>query len=207
MKTKITYGILVFATILMTACVQAPSDVELKDYLAEIQLYYPYSIDEEFNFVNEETGQIWENRAYEDQTRTFPYSSINTYDNIEAGNNGHWDVTLQAFFTEKESNPIKEIKSSVGTLIWGESSFVTIEWQLYINMIADDMLFDGYARSTGTKNEISNLLKDTIDIVFAHKFTENKYVSVPEGSYARIVRNKGLTDFCIDGKTVWRRVK
>ena len=54
--------------------------------------------------------------------------------------------------------------------------------------------------------EVLAQLTDTIIIPIRRQGTTNREIVAPEGAYARIVKDHGLTDFSVDGTTVWRRV-
>ena len=98
----------------------------------------------------------------------------------------------------KEHIPYDQRVGALSTEIvyWGDASSMDIFWSLELRL-EEDEYYRGGSRITCSPDEILSQLTDTI--ILSIDDTEN-------GAYARIVKNQGLTDFSVDGTTVWRRV-
>lgn len=72
--------------------------------------------------------------------------------------------------------------------------------------MSDSIFYTGEIRSYCSQEEVLTQLTDviTIPIQYYHKYGESVN-DAPKDAYARIVREKGLTEFSIDGQTVWKR--
>ena len=197
MKTKIIIICLIASIAVLTSCapkknVQKP---DIDSYIATFLPYYPYSIEEDFFFVNEELDRKWEAKAY---SRDSIYPDIISYfeDNELCESYGAWAAEIYAHLLEKgvseKAHGLNVISTSIISM--GGATLLTWSVQLYFS---DKESYLGDVMIECSPDDIYSYFTDTIIIP----------LYAPEGAYARIVKNQGLTDFSVDGKTVWKRVK
>ena len=213
MKSKISIIILVFAALLMAGCSkpkEVPTENDLKTYLAELKLYYPYAVNEQFVFVNETTCERLEVKAMPEQDNEYPITSYGIHEeDPESMSYEMWSIDIYAPMINNEFSMVLDMDSHIagkGLICDG------ILWMFSVKLDSK-YSYIGVKLPDASDNDVLSLFTDTVEITEISKtyiddFSgEIQQESAPSGSYARIVRNKGLTDFCIDGKTVWRRVK
>jgi len=220
MRTKLFIFSLLSATLLMTACQHPEEPQQQKNVDAEMCLelllpYYPYTIDEEFIYVNETTGRRWEAKAYDRRREgIYPETRVTNHQGIEEGeispSYGDWETEIHAFMLEKgvEWKEDKITTQSIEVLYDASEkkySPATLYCMISIRLSRDEYYQGNYSIYC-YPNDIPSLLTDTIFIpITYHRGAPN--IAAPEGSYARIIKNQGLAEFSVDGKTVWKRVK
>ena len=210
MKTKITYGILVFAAILMAGCAQPPRKNQALDYIEELKTYFPHTVDEKLVFVNEELGRTWETNAIADDKGNCPGYDLEINDSFGTKSYGDWVIAVGVLMgKEGQKYSVDEKYSSYGVLIYGNPINFNEKWNITIRLNENE----NYSGSKWTEDypieDFYLIRTDTIVLPIGNAIGDpiKPDKELLAGSYARIVRNKGLTDFCVDGKTVWRRVK
>ena len=221
MKTKllILSFISVVGTLLfLTSC--KPTEPDLKEVnpktcLKAYMLYYPYLIDENFIFVNEELTRRWEVLAY-DWTKkgVYPETYMSSYDEIENEepneNYGNWSSTIYAYMLEKGISPTLDEPSVISTYITHTKDAnlgkpISIAWQITLRL-SDDEIYFGNLLNSCSEEEMSSMITDTITIPMLYQ-RSSSLITLPKGSYALIIKRKGLTEFSVDGgQTVWKRV-
>ena len=220
MSTKLFIVSLLSATLLMAACQHPEEPQQQKNVNAEMCLelllpYFPYTIDEEFIYVNETTGKKWEAKAYDRRREgIYPEIRVKYHQGIEEGeispSYGDWETEIHAHILEKgvEWKEGKRSDQSIHVTYDAsetENPSTELWWEIKIDISNDD-LYEADKKVYCYPNEIPSLLTDTITFPINYQKGASNYAA-PEGSYARIVKNQGLTDFSVDGKSVWRRVK
>ena len=210
MKTKITYGILVFAAILMAGCAQPPQKNQALDYMEELKTYFPYTVDEKLIFVNEELGRTWETTTITDSKGHCPCYKWSINNSFGTKSYGDWDIGVGVLMgKEGQKYSVDEKYSGYSVLIYGNPLNFNEDWSVGIRMGKNE----NYSGSKWTGDypieDFYLIRTDTIVLPIGNAIGDpiKPDKELLAGSYARIVRNKGLTDFCVDGKTVWRRVK
>ncbi len=210
MKTKLfIINLLVMATGLLASCDSGLSEADLKNYIAALKYYYPYSLNEEFIFENESLGRAWEALPYDDYNEgVYPYTHITICKN-EVGSkcSGDRSAGIAAYMIEKGKRDDIGY-SEISTYLYQEGGHKNVfcEWRVSL-LMSDSTFYTGFLRNTCPQDEVLSQLTDviTIPILNFKKYKESGG-DAPQGAYARIVKGKGLTEFSVDGKTVWKRV-
>lgn len=205
MKTKF-FIISLISCFFLLSCGQKPTKDDCQEYIDSLKPYYPYSIDEKFVFFNEALGLTWEAKAFDEPKGVYPYTHMSYIDEIVAKSYGRWNVSIVAYMHEKDMPPYSDEMSFVRTHISGDAKSAHMDWNVKIRFNEEE-IFEVDGTFIGDKKEIFSFMTDTIIIPVPEGVDTYSYLKVPEGSYARIVKNQGLTDFSVDGKTVWKRVK
>lgn len=193
---------------------QEEEEVTAETCLKAMLQYYPYSIDETFEFVNEEAGRTWKGSAYDRANKgAYPYTYISNYDKEENGEKpksyGDWDTHINAFVLENGVDSHEDKISQVSTYIhYADNTDLPIYsyWNIDIRLSHEEF-FTGTVKGYYDLDNVLSQFTDTIEVPIGYQRGEKGLIPAPEGAYARIVKGKGLTDFSVDGETVWRRVK
>jgi len=217
MKTR-TLILSLFATA-MVACTEKPeqpeeptypTQEELQSYRDTLLLYYPYSLDEEFVFVNEELGQTWKAKADDQKTGMYPIVYLqlpNLSEDCDC--KGMWSIHIFAPLLEQGLSHYPTDINYIQTDITGAWMSVNVyNWEFQTYRENGKERYQGGIYIAGQNGKIDDILNtpDTI-IVPIPENGKSTFVTNPEGAYARIVKHQGLTDFSVDGKTVWKRIK
>lgn len=216
MKTRIFLISLIMASVCLFSCEHdgdgaeiAPTEKDLHNYIAALSHYYPYSINDVFIFRNESSGERWENKPFVySGDSTYPETEIWLCDDSDASCYGDRTAQICSYFMEKGVSRYEYAPSGITTFIakTGGSEDINFSWYVYLSFGAYDY-YQGISTVRCMPEEVLNQLTDTIIIPIRHKGTASGVIAAPNGAYARIVTDKGLTDFSVDGTTVWRRVK
>lgn len=207
MKTKFFIISLIAGVTLMTSCLtNAPTEADMQGYMKALQQYYPYSLGDSYVYFNENLNRTWEISTYE-----MPDFRISVYNNPSVKNYGDRGGSIYASFLEKGVASIEDEESSIATYLRNSGdSNMNVIWSVKIRLSADDF-FSGGIEYGCPHREFLSQLTDTIILPLTQKRAPDSdyrsFISAPEGSYARIVRGKGLTEFCVDGETVWHKVE
>ena len=213
MKTKLLILSFISALTLLVSC--NPPEPDSKEMTAEscmelMKSYYPYSLDEDFVFVNDSLNLRWEAKAYDAQKKgIYPWPHIDNDEDSEKNPDG-WSCDIHAWVLENGVSPYAYGKSQISTYISYrpntkfESPFI-INWVAEIYLSGEDKYQADERFYCRDATELSSTFADTIVLSIDYHSTHEP---IPEGSYVRIVKNVGITDLSFDGgKTVWRRVK
>lgn len=212
MKTKIFLLSLCVAA-LCTSCGARdedeiePTEKDLKTYISVLSHYYPYSINDNFIFKNENSGESWENKPFTySGDSIYPETEIWLCDEPDASCYGDRTAHMTARFIENGVSRYDYDPSQIGTFIAKSGSEeVYLSWNIMLSFGAYDYYRGSYSVICMPK-EVLAQLTDTIIIPIRRQGTTNREIVAPEGAYARIVKDHGLNDFSVDGTTVWRRV-
>ena len=216
MKTKLF--LLSLMAIVLASCkpVEPDTIVSAKSCLEDYLNYYPYSLNEKFIFVNEDLNRRWEGEAYNRKgDKSYPETHILCNNNQENGepneNYGNWNSTIHASILEKGISPTHDEPSCIATYIdyvagSNMGKPITISWNFSFRL-SDEEIYHGELLNSCTESEMSSMLTDTIVVPMLYQ-RGNSIIALPEGSYALIIKRKGLTEFSVDGgQTVWKRIK
>lgn len=211
MKTKIILLNFITIAALCTSCGGRgeeiePTEKDLNNYISALSHYYPYSINDEFIFRNDSLERIWENKPFTySGDSIYPETEIWLCDEPGASCYGDRTAHIYADFIENGVSRYDYDPSQIGTFIAKSGSEeVYLSWNIMLSFGAYDYYRGSYSVICMPK-EVLAQLTDTIIIPIRRHGTTNGEIDAPEGAYARIVKNQGLTDFSIDGKTIWRR--
>lgn len=213
MKTKLLILSFISALTLLVSCERPDPDLTAQSCLDLLAPYYPYSLDEDFIFVNDSLGERWEAKAYDVKKKgIYPWTHIS--DNKGSKKNpGGWGCDINAWVLENGVSPYAYSKSDLYTTIVYQPSItpdmpIGINWSTHIYLSGEEWYDGGVYMGFHSSTEFVSHFPDTIVLPINNHSTSTGYVSVPEGSYMRVVKNKGITDLSLDGgQTVWRRVK
>lgn len=79
MKSKLFVLSLIVATGLFSSCkTEEPTETDWNNYVAALKHYYPYSLEDQFLFVNDSLGRTWEAQPYDDTSIIPPYTNAET---------------------------------------------------------------------------------------------------------------------------------
>lgn len=206
MKTKLfIISLLVMATGLLASCEgEHPTEKEMKNYLSVLSTYYPYSLDDEFIFENESLGQTWEAKAYDRYNEgLYPYTHISVCNDVGSKCRGDRSASIIAWMLGPEAYSYSEMSS--GIYHEGGTNEVSIGWNVSLQM-GDSACYKGSIQSVCRTEEVLSQLTDVITVpLHFEPLYPNMTIPSIDGAYARIVKGKGLTEFSLDGKTVWKR--
>lgn len=219
MKSKNLIISLFFGALaLLVSC--APQEPEMKEVTAEtcldmLSAYFPYSIDEKFIFVNESLNKRCESDAHDRlKNGIYPEKHLRVEDEGGEGTENNWGCDIHACMFNNQI-PLDSLSY---THEWMErisayilynplesASPIEMIWRVDFR-ISRKEYFTGFMDVHCLKTELFPMLKDTITLPIVAVLYQNSDV-VPEGSYVKIVKNQGMTEFSMDGQTVWKRVK
>lgn len=202
MKIKWYLVGLMFFPLVMVSCYHGASDAELENYVNELLLYYPYSVNEEFVFVNDSTGQTWDGHSKNYEDGRYPYTYTWSCHEPLASCFSDWSASVEAMIVK---DSIKDGHSELSTFIVACGGDPIIDWVAKIYFGTKEFI-QADSRTYCTKEEVLSQLTDTIILPIHYHMTNNGRIDPAEGAYVRIIKGKGLTDFSVDSKSVWRRV-
>ena len=176
--------------------------VNLKTCLKVMSAYFPYTDKENFVFVNEELGKTCEAGAFSANADD-GYPNVLTLECHSPLSKcyGDWSIYISAVFQEKEGSSNQSLNGMIRANVdyspdTDQIESVAADWIVHISLGKEGALKIDWG-FVCFPEELYSHFTDTIVLP----------VNTPEGAYARIVKNQGLTDFSVDGKTVWKRVK
>lgn len=217
MRTKLFLISLIGTFALLTACTPVPelNEVTPKTCVVALSKYFPYSIDEKFIFVNESLNHRIEAKAYDAYKQgIYPQTIVEA----DQGEEGEWSSSVHAYMFNTQINP----DSLSWTHYWVErisawiyntpSESVAPIWLVWgmsfrLSMRKPQEYFTAYWDVHCKPSELASLLTDTITLLIQSIESPDMDTTIVEGSCVHIVRDKGIVDFSLDGKTFWRRVK
>lgn len=217
MKTKLFLISLIGTFALLTACTPVPelNEVTPETCVVALSKYFPYSTDEKFIFVNESLNHRIEAKAYDAYKQgIYPQTIVEA----DQGEEGEWSSSVHAYMFNTQINP----DSLSWTHYWVErisawiyntpSESVAPIWLVWgmsfrLSMRKPQEYFTAYWDVHCKPSELASLLTDTITLLIQSIESPDMDTTIVEGSCVHIVRDKGIVDFSLDGKTFWRRVK
>lgn len=185
-----------------------PTEKDLKNYITALSHYYPYSIHDDFIFENDSLGEKWENKPFTYSSDSiYPETEIWLCNELGASCYGDRSASIDSYFIENGVSRYSYSPSQVSTSInKGGSPDVHLSWYIYLSFGAYDY-YRGHYNVTCAPSEVLSQLTDTIIIPIQRQGTTSGEITIPDGAYARIIKDIGLTDFTLDGRTYWKRVK
>lgn len=219
MKTKLFLFCLIGTFVLLTACTPKPEldEVTPETCVAALAKYFPYSIDEKFIFVNDSLNHRIEAKPYDGYKQGI-YPAIFIDDKNGKDLNSEWNCSIHACMFNSRINT----DSLSWTYYWMErisawvlnnpsesAAPIQLVWgmSLRLSMKKPQEYFTAYWDVHCKPSELASLLTDTISVPIQTIVSPDMDTTIVDGSCVHLVRNKGITDFTLDGKTFWRRVK
>ena len=215
MKTKLFLIGLIMAAVCFSSCEPRNdgadgklTEKDLNNYIAALSHYYPYTINDDFIFRNEKSGEKWENKPFVyDGDSIYPEVEIWLCNDPKASCYGDRVAHIYSYFIENGVSRYEYAPSRVATFIAEAGSVdMDITWDVYLSFGANDY-YQGFYRVSCLPKEVLAQLTDTIIIPIQRQGTVSGDIAAPDGAYARIVKDQGLSDFSTDGITIWRRVE
>ena len=212
MKTKIYLLSFIAFAVTFISCAGStiePTKKDLNNYIAALSHYYPYTINDDFIFRNEKSGEKWENKPFVyDGNSTYPEAEIWFCDDPMASCYGDRTAHMYSYFIENGVSRYEYAPSRVATFIAksGGSVDMYLTWDVFLSLGSYDY-YQGSTMVSCSPREVLAQLTDTIIIPIQRQSTASGDIAAPDGAYARIVKDQGLSDFSIDGITIWQRVK
>ena len=218
MKTKLFLISLIGTFALLTACTPVPelNEVTPKTCVAALAKYFPYSIDEKFIFVNDSLNHRIEAKAYDTYNDgIYPRTAIEAEDGNDL--NSEWNCCVYNYMFNSQINPDS---SALASYFWVEriaawvfnnpaegAASIRMVWgmSLRLSMKKPQEYFTAEWDVHCKPSELASLLTDTITLSIHSIESPDMDTTIVEGSCVHIVRDKGIVDFSLDGKTFWRR--
>ena len=197
-----------------------PNPPDPQDYTPEACInallpYFPTSLYEDFIFVNDSTGRRWEATAYDRLNKgIYPEIHITDYSGEENGElsqgYGDWAIEISALILENGVSPrADDMTQMLAFCRYYDNDSIRplrLEWGVTIRL-SEQELYGAGLSGWYDMSEITHF-PDTIVYPVVNQRGEHGYVPGLEGSYVRVVKHQGMTDFSVDGgQTIWKRVK
>jgi len=205
MKKFFLSGLAVF---MLASCYHGATDEQLNQYVAAIQQYYPYTLNDDFVFVNDNTGEKWEGQPYDYYGKgIYPYPYSSSCKEPGASCFGDWSARVEATLATIGIDPRLAGFGDMTTDISYCGGGPIVLWNVKILLSVDKSL-QWHCMYDCSDGDVFRILTDTVYVPYTttHQLLKEP-ITQPEGGYAQIVKGKGLTAFSIDGETIWRRVQ
>ena len=198
---------LMVVSLLVPSCENRPSEADMKACLAALSLYYPYSINDKYVFVNDSLDRTWIGRPYDYyKDGVYPHTELFVCNTVGAQCYGDRMVSIQASLaTDGLDTKVVGFGIIETDVNYSAGSF-HVGWRIRIHLSEEESVTGGFSFSC-SEGGFYEHLKDTILLPIPYQISQEMHVNSTAEGYARVVKNKGLVDFSIDGKTVWKRVK
>lgn len=184
------------------------------DTYADVMIqYFPYDINEHFVFENNQTEDIKECYAFNYNNR---YGAIyplmekrNVNPNDSSISAGDWQINIDAPMIAADNDPI-ELKYDPGFItfrVFGSTfdSACNVNMHTKLQFNAEEYFYGSLDYRRFDTSKVLSLFMDTITIPLTQHVLQTKREPISEGAYVHIVKNIGITDFSIDGKSIWKR--
>ena len=219
MKTNTFLLSFVGAIILFASC--KPTEPELKEItpetcVASLMKYFPYTLDDEFIFVNDDLNHRIEAKAF-DAWKDGIYPKTFIDDKMGTDLNSEWNCSIHASMFNKQINPdsipwthywVERISAYVYNIPSKSDTPIEMIWRmdLRLSMRKPQEYFTAYWDVWCKPSELASLLTDTITLPIQAFESPDMDTTIVDGACVHIVRNEGIIDFTLDGKTFWNRV-
>ena len=216
MKKYLIFAILVITVVagVFLSCnrePEMPTEVTMQNVLNVVMRYYPYEEGDVLTFKNENTGETLSLAAKSSENMPFLSTDVGdmTYKPSEDAetNTWGWKIEVASFFTV-DGLDVPNNKSSVMTVIMADTERQRMQnnWNCGIQLNGNEF-YRCDRLSQCQPKDVYTYLTDTISLIVRDVTTVKGITRLPEDGYLYIVRDKGITEFCLDGKTIWKRVK
>ena len=196
MKTRFIIPILLLAFCAFGTSCRLHLQRIADDTLAEVKPYFPYSLDETIVFVNEQLADSIEFVVSQIKERAYGDN------NISSKNYGCWDATMTVNMVLTYPQTKYEQRSHISFSAFGDET-VGLMWASTM-LLKWEKVDEAHVHYRCKEEEITNYMTDTIMV----PVIENPTIADKRfDPYMRVVKNYGLTDFSLDGKTTYRRIK
>ena len=180
-----------------------PQTLNAEKMLEMSLAYFPYNEKDSLEFVNEQTGRKWD-------IETYSITKSHRTGKEGSDSQGILESLVDVTFTIKDvpftvQQNAKIIFYIIADTYYAKGTYIIFSQFVYIPL-SDDERYSGRARNDCNEIDFYSYFSDTIMIPLTEDLY-NRSTPLPEGAYARLVKNKGLTDFSVDGTTIWKRVQ
>ena len=188
---------------------EMPKEVTIQNVLNVVKWYYPYEEGDVLTFKNESTGETWSIVAKNDGTTKFLTTNTDEIQDGEAP--GHptkgWSVRVDCDMTvDGLSEPNKH--TFFATTIGADTYYSTMNMHWYTAIrLKEDELYRASIEYRDSLNQIYSYFPSTISLKVQNVLKGTELKAVPENAYVKILKHKGLTEFSLDGQSIWQRVK
>ena len=200
MKHHLSILFLIPVCFLFVACHRG-DNLNKEEVLQSALEYFPYQEGDVLTFYNATTEDTLSMAAINSENEKFL-----TYDIVQSSDPG-WIVHVVAQLTV-DSIPLPYNKCYFATTIADSYSTETlfVQWQAVILLST----YEYYEAGLYPRDKPENLYKyltDTICVPINKRFYGKTFENADKNAYVNFVKNRGLTDFSLDGKTTYRRIK
>ena len=171
--------------------------------------YFPYDSAEHFVFEDELSKKLWIADAY----RVYAFDNEGVYRlqdypaiKIEEGNYGIWYTSIKARMkVPSDLDPVDNPSIIISSLD-RYSDRCVIMFNTRVKIGENDSYAGRLEINTDSVAWVS-CFTDTITIPFTSHTRDHKRDTLYEGACVHLVKDKGMTDFSLDGKTYWKRIQ
>ena len=181
-----------------------PDTVNAQTCKDVILRYFPYSPSEMLTFQNSQTGEDWQiSPRIKDMSEDFPAVTIT--EGISTSDD--WYLDIEAYFMKAGDDyhhalTCCGLSCTIFPTLRGDT--IEIRWSGLISLTGN--YEDKYIATWLTiKADSANVLKHLTDTLTIQ--LEKPQTVLPPEVCMHVVRERGITDFSLDGKTIWNRVK
>ena len=206
-STKSLFLLLAIAAAWLSSCSSGPLNSDWESYRAEMLRYFPYQVKDTCVFENTDKDSSILFLPH-DSYGSFPSSDIYISNCGPFEKCGPSEVYISALWhgtEDKNKSYVQMILSN-----WGGNK---MEFHCsYSIWSRSDNEYYGIITATYPMDEVLSYLQDTLVLPFErYYFMEDgvrTHIDISsQGAYLRLVKGHGLTDFSLDGTTVWHQVK
>lgn len=182
---------------------EMPKDLTMQNMYNVAMMYYPYEEDDELTFKNETLGKTWTIVAKNIDNKSFMENKLEELRDYETTGKPvyGWIIRVSASFIEEGGG-----RSVFETILSADTvrNRILLRWET-------GLYLDGYNRGDTLSEckgaEAYSYFTDTISLTMRDVKNGKERKELPQNAYLHIVKNKGISDFSLDGETVWKRVK
>ncbi len=216
MKTKIFLVNFICTIFLFAAC--TPIEPEIKEItpetcVATLLKYFPYTLDDQFIFVNDDLNHRIEAKAC-DNWKDGIYPRIFIDDEMGTDLNSEWNCSVHACMFNNGINPdsipwthywVERISAYISNIPSDNDAPIKMIWRMDFRLSLRDY-FTAYKEVSCKPSKFTSILTDTISVPIQTIVSQNMDTTIVDGACVHIVRGEGIVDFSLDNKTFWRRV-
>jgi len=203
MRTKTIFFVSILSVVSsLIACdcePEMPTELNAQTAQTVMSWYFPYKASKTYTFRNNKTGEVWK-MLPEVRKSTGEFPEFYISEHWELGM--EWLVSVESSFMDVNGD-IKNLAgfSCLMTPATLKGDIIRIQWSGHISLTGNrDDLYRNLLILTVDSASAFSYFTDTITLPFIHGNT-----SLPSNACLHIVRCKGLTDFSLDGESVWER--
>ena len=201
MKHHFSILFLIPVCLLFMACHHG-DNLNKEEVLQSALEYFPYQEGDILIFYNATTGDTISMAAVSSDSENFLITHV---DEIK-GDPG-WLIRVEAALTiGKLQAPNNKSFSLVNISDSYTSEMIQMRWGTNI-LFSKNAVYYASLVNKCKPEDIYNHFKDTIYLPVEQIYNGKTYENADKNAYVNIVKSRGITDFSLDGKTIWKRVK